>query len=173
MTERRPGVVPDRDGIYPLPEVPPALVPLTLVPVEVFGGDCDCHENRSDTTGADDCDGWCYGVCDAVESWSDCNRAVGKIYRVDDPGSNREPGETVTVHVDPAQLGFFEKHWGDNPGGEPLVDQQPRQARPPLTQAEAARKYVRLVRKLTNAAEAWGHLTDAEQDAVDAYLAAP
>lgn len=47
------------------------LVPLTLVPVEVFGGEPD-----DDT--------WGYGLMDAVPAWSDCNRADGRIYRVDD-----------------------------------------------------------------------------------------
>ncbi len=35
-----------------MPDTPHGLVPITLVPVEVFGGDCDCHE-RSRVTGED------------------------------------------------------------------------------------------------------------------------
>lgn len=70
------------------------LIELRLVPVEVFGAD----------------DG--YGLCDAVSAWSDCNRARGKIYRIDDI-SPRRPGETVSIFIKPTDLGFFEKKWGD------------------------------------------------------------
>jgi len=70
-------------------------VTLRLVPVEVFGAE----------------DG--YGLCDAVSCWSDCNRAVGKIYRVDEDWSNREEGETVTITIDKSDLAFFDKKFGD------------------------------------------------------------
>lgn len=71
------------------------LIPIMLVPVEVFGTDG-------------------YGLMDAVSSWSDCNRAAGKIYRVEDiPNSHRDPREVVTVYVEEKDLPFFEKIWGD------------------------------------------------------------
>lgn len=66
---------------------------LRLVPVEVFG--------------TDSC-----GLCDAVSSWSDCNRAGGKIYRVDEEWSHRLPGETVDVYVNEEDLQFFDKEFG-------------------------------------------------------------
>lgn len=90
------------------------LVSLTLVPVEVFGGDCDCHE-RSGPGQRPDCLGWSYGLSDAVAAWSDCNRAAGHIYRVDDIRGSRScgPDETVTVRVAAGQLPFFQKCWGD------------------------------------------------------------
>lgn len=85
------------------------LVPLTLVPVEVFGG---CDHPATETHNPDTCDLWGYGLCDSVSAWSDCNRASGKIYRVEDLAGNREPGETVQIWVDRADLPWFEKRWG-------------------------------------------------------------
>lgn len=71
------------------------LIKLSLVPVKVFGTDE-------------------YGLCDAVSAWSDCNRAEGKIYRVDDiKYSKRDPGESVEIWVNEKDLSFFEKKWGD------------------------------------------------------------
>lgn len=56
------------------------LVPVRLVPVEVFGEE----------------DG--YGFMDAVPAWSDCNRADGKIFRLDDL-DNRMDGEQNTIEI--------------------------------------------------------------------------
>ena len=89
------------------------LVPMTLVPVEVFGGDCSCHED-SQAKGTK-CHGWGYGLSDAVSAWSDCNRATGRIYRVDDTEPRyREDGETVVIYVPRDQLPWFEKAWGED-----------------------------------------------------------
>jgi hypothetical protein len=88
------------------------LVPIRLIPVEVFGAE----------------DG--YGLSDAVSAWSDCNRARGRIYRVDDiPG--RDEGDTVTVYVAASDLPWFERRFGDDflqplttpptPGSEPTM----------------------------------------------------
>lgn len=73
------------------------LIKLVLVPVEVFGA-----ENG-------------YGLSDAVAPWSDCNRAAGRIYRVDDDFSEhyRGRGETVEVWVKEDDQGFFERRWGE------------------------------------------------------------
>lgn len=71
------------------------FVTLSLVPVEVFGAD----------------DG--YGLMDAASAWSDCNRAEGRIYRVDDLNpSYRLPGETVQICIKADDRAFFEKRWG-------------------------------------------------------------
>lgn len=87
------------------------LVPITLVPVEVFGGHCECHEKHAEDT---DCAGWGYGLSDAVSSWSDCNRADGRIYRVDDTDPKcRTAGETIVVYVPRGIVPWFEKHWGE------------------------------------------------------------
>jgi hypothetical protein len=113
--------------------IPEDLVGITLVPVSVFGGDCDCHIDAGhafeqpegtpkDMTAQEQpsgviklvprCSGWSYGLMDAVQSWSDCNRADGHIYRVDDTDPQyREPGETVTVYVPRAMLPWFQKRW--------------------------------------------------------------
>lgn len=120
------------------------LVPITLVPVEVFGGDCDCHidaghayvqpEGTPEGMTAQEqpsgvvklvprCAGWGYGLSDAVQAWSDCNRADGRIYRVDETDPKyREPGETVTVYVPRAALPWFEKHWGE--GAQARADRE-------------------------------------------------
>ena len=80
---------------------PDDYVELILVPVEVFGGP-DGPE-----------DDWGYGLCDAVQAWSDCNRANGRIYRVDDTDPKyREAGTTVKILVRRDDLPFFEKRWG-------------------------------------------------------------
>lgn len=47
------------------------LVKRYLIPVQVFGGGLD--EPR-----------WGYGLSDAIEPWSDCNRAAGHIFRLRD-----------------------------------------------------------------------------------------
>ena len=52
---------------------------LKLVPVEVFGTE----------------DG--YGLMDSIEPWSDCNRADGHIYRIDDTGLDKG---TIEILVD-------------------------------------------------------------------------
>lgn len=94
-------------------EAPPSgLVQITLVPVEVFGTD-DCCTHFDE-----DCKSQGYGIMDAVQAWSDCNRAIGRIYRVDDTDTKyRLPGETVKIWVDPADLPWFEKQFGDRFGG--------------------------------------------------------
>lgn len=73
------------------------LIALTLVPVEVFGA-----ENEG------------YGLMDAVEAWSDCNRAEGRIYRVDDQ-KHRLASETVTIYVKAEDVDWFSREWTHNP----------------------------------------------------------
>jgi len=51
-----------------------------LTPVEVFGAEGG------------------YGLMDASSAWSDCNRAIGHIFRVDDLADNGNP-ERVRVRV--------------------------------------------------------------------------
>ncbi len=88
--------------------VPAGNIPgrwLTLVPVEVFGLECDDHDTPHPVA---------WGLCDAVAAWSDCNRADGHIYRVDDlPGVARQPGQTVRVWVAEADAEFFRRYWGE------------------------------------------------------------
>lgn len=68
-------------------------IKIRLVPISVFGAE----------------DG--YGLCDAVQAWSDCNRAYGKMYRVDDLKSYRNKGESVDVLVKKEDMEFFNKQW--------------------------------------------------------------
>src|SRR5260221_69305 len=90
---------------------PSGLVPVRLVPVEVFGGDCDCHlmHDHDDNS----CSGWGYGLCDAVDGMSDCNRAVGGIYRRDEGESPRSDGNTILVWVTPEQVALFDVVFGE------------------------------------------------------------
>jgi hypothetical protein len=85
------------------------LARITLVPVEVFGADEeDCR----------DCGGtikFGYGLMDAVPAWSDCNRAIGRVYRVEDMEGRNTDGaaECITVYVPKSELPKFEKRHGD------------------------------------------------------------
>lgn len=78
----------------------------TLVPVQVFGENMCCEHNPHgalvipENVGVVDCEAQGNGLMDAVSSWSDCNRAWGRIYRFEDlAGANREAGETLTIRV--------------------------------------------------------------------------
>lgn len=119
--------------------MPDDLVPVALVPVEAFAGDCDCHEDAGHSVAQHEqedgtpegliavrnhpgpvapvvkrCSGSSLGLSDAVSSWSDCNRAEGRIYRVDDTDPDyREPGDTIIVYVSKADLPWFEKRFGE------------------------------------------------------------
>jgi hypothetical protein len=84
----------------------PDLVAVRLVPVEVFGTSECCEHGYND----DNCPSIGFGLSDAVSSWSDCNRAAGRIYRIDDQ-VHREPGETITVWVPREQIAWFEQVW--------------------------------------------------------------
>ena len=119
----------------------PAFVQIHLVPVEVFGGNDPAEEDALGKAGLDP--RWSYGLCDAVQSWSDCNRAWGKIYRRDEEGSTpyRKPGETVTVYVAPEDMFFFDKVWSDS-GPDDLRPERPSPERyaKALEVVEAARE---------------------------------
>jgi hypothetical protein len=88
-----------------------------LVPVEVFALWCDDHPEPKPVS---------WGLSDAVEAWSDCNRADGRIYRVEDnPDAHRYrlPGETARVWVPDEVWPFFEKRWGEGyRTGEDVID---------------------------------------------------
>jgi len=110
---------------------------LELVPVEVFGLVCEEHELPQPV-------GW--GLCDAVQAWSDCNRADGRIYRVDDlDTAHRLPGETARIWVADADLPFFERQWGDGYSTDPdVVDMVPPTAvREPLPKPELTAALIR------------------------------
>jgi hypothetical protein len=79
------------------PKSEEAAVKVTLVPVEVFGTDP------------------AYGLMDAVSSWSDCNRAIGHIYRRDEEENVpfRNPSDVITVYVPRSELAKFDKKIGD------------------------------------------------------------
>ena len=70
------------------------VVEAFLVPVEVFGAEGG------------------YGLMDAVQSWSDCNRAEGHIYRLDDTDQQyRVPGETLKVWANRKELDAFKERF--------------------------------------------------------------
>lgn len=89
------------------------LIRLRLVPVEVFGTDEPCGNCGKDHE-------WGYGLMDAVQAWSDCNRAIGRIYRVDEAESERwrQPGDTVEIWVRQPDMPWFEKRFGEDSAPE-------------------------------------------------------
>lgn len=89
------------------------LVRVRLVPVEVFGADEEQCESCGETVKCG------YGLMDAVPAWSDCNRAIGRIYRVDEDYTEpyRELGDTITVYVPESEMAKFEKRFGDDSNG--------------------------------------------------------
>lgn len=92
-------------------ESPEDLTPLRLVPVVVFGAGCVEHCPGEDN----DCRP-VYGLMDAVQAWSDCNRAEGHLYRVNDTNpEHRRPGDTVEIFVRRKDLPWFQKTF---PGDE-------------------------------------------------------
>lgn len=99
-----------------LGHVAQALAPVELVPVEVFGGDCG-HVTDGVLCEAP----FSYGLSDAVPAWSDCNRARGRIYRVEDVPGPRESGDSLTVWAAQADLPWFERRFGDAPDECTLV----------------------------------------------------
>lgn len=69
-------------------------VKLRLVPVGVFG----TKDGK--------------GLMDLVSAWSDCNRAVGHIYRVDDINErNNRDNTTIEIEVNEKDIWFFKKNW--------------------------------------------------------------
>jgi hypothetical protein len=88
------------------------LVRIRLVPVEVFGAD----EEQCRGCGEDVLTG--YGLMDAVSAWSDCNRAIGRIYRVEDFEGRDDEGlrGCVTVYVPESEVVKFALPYGT---GEP------------------------------------------------------
>lgn len=77
------------------------MVEIVLVPVEVFGTVCQtCDEDVG------------YGLSDAVGAQSDCNRAIGRIYRRDDV-EGRDSDEVITVYVPRSELPKFDKRFGE------------------------------------------------------------
>jgi len=92
----------------PVPKEP--LVQVRLVPVQVFGAD------EEPCPGCPETIEFGYGLMDAVQAWSDCNRAIGRIYRVDEARSvpYRQPGETITVYVPQSEVAKLGKLFGDD-----------------------------------------------------------
>lgn len=91
-------------------ELPQAGRWLHLVPVEHFGMDEECQ-------GCGNIVEFNYGLSDAVSGWSDCNRAIGHIFRVDDlPAKYRQPGESIRIWVAEEDIpALTTKVWQDGP----------------------------------------------------------
>jgi hypothetical protein len=106
------------DGLVPAPAAADGepLVRIRLVPVEVFGADEeDCPSCPATIR-------FGYGLMDAVSAWSDCNRAIGHIFRKEDlphlEGCNEErDAGCITVYVPQSELAKFEQRYGDAPFG--------------------------------------------------------
>jgi hypothetical protein len=86
------------------------LVRVTLVPVQVFGAD---EENCPGCGEIVRCG---YGLMDAVSAWSDCNRAIGHIYRREDMEGRNAEGAAgcITVYVPQSEMAKFERRYGDS-----------------------------------------------------------
>lgn len=69
------------------------LVEVILVPVEIFGAD----------------DG--YGLADAISPWSDCNQAIGRIYRREERPDVQfpNPDDVIKVYVSRSELAKFDR----------------------------------------------------------------
>lgn len=95
------------------------LVKVILVPVEVFGTEgCEAHSLEGTYThNCEHCSGHGgYGLCDAVSAWSDCNRAIGHIYRREDPGFERNAeglAQCIVVYVPRSELYKFDIVYGE------------------------------------------------------------
>ena len=92
---------------YILERLPDGMCRVRLVPVEIFGAGCDhpAHQGEPEPFG--------FGLMDAVSAWSDCNRANGRIFRLDEAhnAAYREPGETIEVIVREADVPMFLRDW--------------------------------------------------------------
>ena len=97
-----------------IPE-PEKLVPVLLTPVSVFGavGTCLNHPDI-DIPKCSHCGDplqSCYGLSDATSSWSDCNRAEGHIFRVDDIPSDNPERVQILVWVPESELNKLNKEY--------------------------------------------------------------
>lgn len=94
-------------GSYILERRDDGMCRVRLVPIEIFGQECDhpAHEGEPEPFG--------YGLCDAVSAWSDCNRAVGHMFRLDEGFSApyRRPDDVVEIWVHEDELPKFLRHW--------------------------------------------------------------
>ena len=85
-----------------------------LVPVEVFGAD---EEDCRSCGAVIECG---YGLMDAVSAWSDCNRAIGRIYRREDVEGRDEEGAAgcITAYVPQSELEKFDRRYGEAVNGD-------------------------------------------------------
>lgn len=113
----RPGLRRDLETVMSdsQPEEVTTLVAVQLVPVEVFGAFCDHpdHQGRFEP--------FAWGLCDAVQPWSDCNRAEGHIFRVDDVAGYRRPEDSIRVWVSGEDKAKLEQRWGSPPDFPPTA----------------------------------------------------
>lgn len=79
---------------------------IRLVPVEIFGQSCEHPAHQDEPVP------FSYGICDAIQAWSDCNRAIGRIFRVDDLEGHRLPEETILVWASDESLARLDRKWG-------------------------------------------------------------
>lgn len=77
------------------------LVKVTLVPVEIHA---ECNTCETETS---------IGLSDAASPYSDCNRAVGHIYRLDESqrGIYRDSEDVITIYVPQGELSKFNRNF--------------------------------------------------------------
>lgn len=100
---------------YILERLPDGKVRVRLVAVEIFGAACD----HVDHHGNDQPFG--YGLMDAVEAWSDCNRAVGRIFRVDENWMTRAAADCIEIVIDEAELPKLLHDWNEDDTRPPVL----------------------------------------------------
>lgn len=94
---------------------PDGMVALRLVPVEVFGTESCCEHGHSPALNGIECESGGYGLMDVTGAGSDCNRARGHIFRVDDLPNRQPAGGNVVVYVREADVPFLtETVWGSD-----------------------------------------------------------
>jgi hypothetical protein len=90
-------------------EFQPGAVVRYLTPVVVFGaGVCpDCQGPTRCAGCGKEVEG--YGLMDATSAWSDCNRADGHLFRVDDITSTNNPERVrIAIYVPADQMSALE-----------------------------------------------------------------
>lgn len=95
-------------------DLPDGYVRVRLVPIEIFGQQCEHPAHRGDPVP------FGYGLCDAVAPWSDCNRADGRMFRLDDC-EVRAPADYIEIIVSRDELWKFDHDFRDSREDPPTI----------------------------------------------------
>jgi len=98
-----------------MPDLPDGYVRARLVPIEIFGEECDHPDHKGKPQP------FVYGLCDAVSPWSDCNRADGRMFRLDEPDGRRDPDQVIEVIVKREDMWKFDHDYRDSRENPPTA----------------------------------------------------